>query len=159
MTTITEQLGRVLSGRYRLDVGLGTGSSAHVYAAYDTRLNRQVAVKLLHPGLARDERFLRRLRAEAQAVAALNHPHVLEVFDWGEEEDGPFLVLEYLGGGSLQDMLDAGHRLDVAQAAAVGAELVRRVKERIGVTVDVQVVDPDTIERSTGKMPRVLDHR
>ena len=50
---------------------------------------------------------------------------------------------------------DAGHE----QAAAVGAELVRRVKERIGVTVDVQVVDPDTIERSTGKMPRVLDHR
>ncbi|MHB1597358.1 MAG: Stk1 family PASTA domain-containing Ser/Thr kinase [Acidimicrobiales bacterium] len=125
MTTITEQLGRVLSGRYRLDVGLGTGSSAHVYAAYDTRLNRQVAVKLLHPGLARDERFLRRLRAEAQAVAALNHPHVLEVFDWGEEEDGPFLVLEYLGGGSLQDMLDAGHRLDAAQAAAVGAQAAR----------------------------------
>ncbi len=125
MTTITEQLGRVLSGRYRLDVGLGTGSSAHVYAAYDTRLNRQVAVKLLHPGLARDERFLRRLRSEAQAVAALNHPHVLEVFDWGEEEDGPFLVLEYLGGGSLQDMLDAGHRLDVAQAAAVGAQAAR----------------------------------
>lgn len=125
MTTITEQLGRVLVGRYRLDAGLGTGSSAHVYAAFDTRLGRQVAVKLLHPGLARDEGFLRRLRAEAQAVAALNHPNVLKVFDWGEEDDGPFLVLEYLGGGSLQDLIDSGRRLDPAQAASVGAQAAR----------------------------------
>ena len=125
MTTITEQLGRVLAGRYRLDAGLGTGSSAHVYAAFDTRLRRVVAVKLLHPGLAGDEGFLRRLRAEAQAVAALNHPNVLKVFDWGEEDDGPFLVLEYLGGGSLQDLLDAGGRLDPAQVATVGAQAAR----------------------------------
>ncbi|MCU1495458.1 MAG: protein kinase family protein with domain [Acidimicrobiaceae bacterium] len=125
MTTITEQLGRVLAGRYRLDAGLGTGTSAHVYAAFDTRLGRQVAVKLLHPGLASDERFLRRLRAEAQAVAALNHPNVLKVFDWGDEHDGPFLVLEFLGGGSLQGLLDSGSRLDPAQAAAVGAQAAR----------------------------------
>nr|MDA8290775.1 serine/threonine-protein kinase [Actinomycetota bacterium] len=125
MTTITEQLGRVLAGRYRLDAGLGTGSSAHVYAAFDTRLQRVVAVKLLHPGLAGDDRFLRRLRAEAQAVAALNHPNVLKVFDWGEEHDGPFLVLEHLGGGSLQDVLDSGARLDPAQAASVGAQAAR----------------------------------
>jgi serine/threonine-protein kinase len=125
MTTITEQLGRVLSGRYRLDVGLGTGSSAHVYAAFDTRLDRQVAVKLLHPGLARDERFVRRLQTEARAVAALNHPNVLEVYDWGEEEDGPFLVLEYLGGGSLQDIFDAGARLDVPQVVAIGVQAAR----------------------------------
>ncbi len=125
MTTITEQLGRVLSGRYRLDVGLGTGSSAHVFAAFDTRLDRQVAVKLLHPGLARDERFVRRLQTEARAVAALNHPNVLKVYDWGEEEDGPFLVLEYLGGGSLQDIFDAGERLGVSQVAAIGVQAAR----------------------------------
>ncbi|HUZ19726.1 MAG TPA: PASTA domain-containing protein [Acidimicrobiales bacterium] len=121
MTTITDQIGRVLAGRYRLDAGLGTGASAHVYAAYDTRLHRRVAVKLLHPGLNSDRAFLRRFRAEAQAVAALNHPNLVRVFDWGEEEDGPFLVLEYLAGGSLRDLLDSGARLSPAQAAAVGA--------------------------------------
>ena len=52
--------------------------------------------------------FLRRFRAEAHSAAALNHPHVLRVFDWGEDTDGPFLVLEYLGGGSLRDLLDRG---------------------------------------------------
>ncbi len=125
MSTITEQIGRVLAGRYRLDAGIGTGSSAHVYLAFDARLRRRVAVKLLHPGLAGDEAFLRQFRAEAQAVAALNHPNVLRVFDWGEEPDGPFLVLEHLGGGSLRDLLDAGARLSPAQAATVGAEAAR----------------------------------
>ncbi|MCU1490024.1 MAG: protein kinase family protein with domain [Acidimicrobiaceae bacterium] len=125
MSTITEQLGRDLAGRYRLEAGLGTGASAHVYAAFDGRLRRRVAVKLLHPGLSGDAAFLRRFSAEAQAVAALNHPNVLQVFDWGEEEDGPFLVLEYLGGGSLRDLLDQGHRLTPAQAAAVGAGVAR----------------------------------
>jgi serine/threonine-protein kinase len=125
MTTITEQLGRVLADRYRLDAGLGSGTSAHVYAAFDTRLSRRVAIKLVHPGLVDDEGFLRRLRAEARSVAALSHPNVLKVFDWGEEEDGPFLVLEYLGGGSLRALLDTGARLDYAQVAAIGLQAAR----------------------------------
>jgi len=125
MTTITDQLGRMLAGRYRLDAAIGTGASAQVFAAFDVKLGREVAVKLLHPGLAGDEAFIRRLRAEAQAVGALNHPHVLKVFDWGEEDDGAFLVLEYLAGGSLRDLLDAGRRLDPAQAASVGAQAAR----------------------------------
>ncbi len=125
MTAITEQLGRVLAGRYRLDAGIGTGTSAHVYEAFDLRLGRRVAVKVLHPGLSGDERFLRRLEAEARAVAALSHPNVLALYDWGEDDDGPFLVLEHLGGGSLQDLLDQGALLDVPQAVAVGAQAAR----------------------------------
>ncbi|HLI15429.1 MAG TPA: PASTA domain-containing protein [Acidimicrobiales bacterium] len=122
MATMTDQLGRVLAGRYRLDAGIGTGSSGHVYLAFDARLSRRVAVKVLHPWLAADGAFLRRFRAEAQAAAALSHPSVLGVYDWGEEPDGPFLVLEYLGGGSLRDLLDAGARLSPAQAAAIGRQ-------------------------------------
>lgn len=125
MGAITEQIGRELAGRYRLEAGLGTGASAHVYAAIDLRLSRRVAVKVLHPGLSGDRAFLRRFSAEAQSVAALSHPNIVQVFDWGEEEDGPFLVLEYLGGGSLRDLLDAGGRLSPAQAAAVGAGAAR----------------------------------
>ncbi len=122
MSSVTDQLGRVLAGRYRLVAPIGTGASAHVYAADDTILSRRVAVKVLHPALAGDQGFLRRFRAEAQAAASLNHPHVMRVFDWGEDRDGPFLVLEYLGGGSLRDLLDAGHLLTVSQAAALGAQ-------------------------------------
>ena len=74
--------------------------------------------------LAEDEAFLRRFRAEAQAAAALNHPNVMAVFDWGHD-DVPFLVTEYLGGGSLRTMLDQGRLLSPAQALMVGLEASR----------------------------------
>jgi serine/threonine-protein kinase len=93
-----------------------------VFLADDVRLRRRVAVKILHPALADDEAFLRRFRAEARAAAALNHPHVMAVFDWGEEADGPYLVSEYLGGGSLRAVLDRGRRLSPSQALMVGLE-------------------------------------
>ena len=108
MPVISDSIGRVLGGRYRLVAPLGAGASAHVFLAEDVTLRRRVAVKVLQPGLAKDESFLQALRAEARSVASLNHPHVLRVFDWGEDGDGPFLVLEYLQGGSLRDVLDAG---------------------------------------------------
>jgi serine/threonine-protein kinase len=125
MTRMTDQIGRVLGGRYRLLSAVGSGASAHVYLADDVRLRRRVAVKVLHPALADDGLFLRRFRAEARAAAALSHPHILAVFDWSGDEDSPYLVTEFLGGGSLRSMLDAGHRLSTAQALVVGLETVR----------------------------------
>jgi serine/threonine-protein kinase len=122
MPLISDSIGRVLGKRYRLVSALGAGASAHVFLAEDVSLQRHVAVKVLQPGLAQDEAFLKRFRAEARSVASLNHPHVLRVFDWGEDTDGPYLVLEYLGGGSLRDLLDQGSRLSQAQAARLGVE-------------------------------------
>ena len=74
------------------------------------------------PRSAADGGFLRRFRAEAQSAAALANAHVLAVHDWGEDDQGPFLVLEFLGGGSLRDMLDEGTRLSLSQAVSVGAQ-------------------------------------
>jgi eukaryotic-like serine/threonine-protein kinase len=122
MSTITESIGRVLAGRYRIESALGSGASANVFAAFDTTLQRRVAVKVLHPALAADGSFLRRFRAEAQSAAALANAHVLAVHDWGEDAQGPFLVLEFLGGGSLRDMLDEGTLLTLSQAVSVGAQ-------------------------------------
>jgi serine/threonine-protein kinase len=122
---LADQVGRVLGGRYRLVAPIGTGGSAHVYVADDTTLRRRVAVKVLQPALALDQAVLKRFRAEAQSAAALNHPNVMRVFDWGEDDEGPFLVMEFLGGGSLRDMLDSGRRLSVAQAVLVGLEAAR----------------------------------
>jgi beta-lactam-binding protein with PASTA domain/tRNA A-37 threonylcarbamoyl transferase component Bud32 len=121
---MSDQLGRVLGGRYRLVAAIGTGASAQVFLADDTTLRRRVAVKVLHPALATDEAFLRRFRAEARAAAALSHPNVMAVYDWGED-DGPYLVLEHLGGGSLRALLDRGARLSISQALVVGLEAAR----------------------------------
>ncbi len=122
MSSAVEQVGRVIGGRYRLLAVVGAGASAQVFAADDTRLDRRVAVKLLHPALAGDATFLRKFQAEARLAASLNHRNVLHVYDWGDEDGIPYLVLEYLGGGSLRTLLDTGRLLSPQQAAAIGAE-------------------------------------
>jgi len=124
MTRMSDQIGRVLAGRYRLIAPIGAGASAQVFLAEDTRLRRRVAIKVLHESYADDEAFIRRFHSEAQAAAALNHPNVLSVYDWGEE-DVPFLVTEFIGGGSLRAMLDRGRRLSISQATLVGLEASR----------------------------------
>ena len=121
---------------------IGVGASARVYLADDVQLRRRVAVKVLHPALAADGTFLRRFQAEAQAAAALNHPNVVAVYDWGRdaaEGNGeaqpldavPFLVTEYLDGGSLRAMLDSGdgsrasRLLSLSQTLLVGLQVCR----------------------------------
>ena len=122
MPSLTDSIGRVLGDRYRLVAAVGTGASAHVYLAEDVSLRRQVAIKVLHPALAGDQAFLKRFRAEARAVAALNHPNILRVYDWGEESGEPYLVLEYLAGGSLRQIYDTGTLLTPEQAVRIGIE-------------------------------------
>ena len=126
----TEEIGRVLAGRYRIIAPIGRGASAQVFLADDVRLRRRVAVKMLHDALADDAAFLRRFQAEAQAAAALNHPNVMAVYDWGQDPDGdvPFLVLEYLAGGSLRSMLDRGDTLTPSQTLLVGLEATRALE-------------------------------
>jgi serine/threonine-protein kinase len=118
----TEQAGRVLADRYRLVAAVGTGASATVFQADDVQLRRRVAIKVLHPSLAEDEQFVKGFHAEAQAAASLSHPNVLTVFDWGIDQGVPFIVSEYLGGGSLRSMLDRGRRLSPSQVLLVGLD-------------------------------------
>ena len=124
ISRLVDRVGQVLGGRYRLIAPIGTGASASVYLADDVTLRRRVAVKILHDALADDAAFLKRFHAEARAAAALNHPHIMAVYDWGQG-DVPYLVTEYLGGGSLRSMLDLGRRLTKAQALLVGVEAAR----------------------------------
>ncbi len=126
MSRMSTELGRVLGRRYRIIAPIGMGASAQVFLADDVRLRRRVAVKMLHAALADDAEFLRRFHAEAQAAAALNHPNVLSVFDWGDDDDQqPYLVSEFLAGGSLRAMLDLDRLLSPAQALRIGLEATR----------------------------------
>jgi eukaryotic-like serine/threonine-protein kinase len=110
--------GEVIGGRYRLDERIGSGAMSEVWAAYDVELERRVAVKLL--GVATDrDRFAR----EAQTVAALSHPNICRLFDHGETDARPFIVFEYLPGGTLDDRLVPGEPLADADTARVAADL------------------------------------
>ncbi len=117
--------GRILGGRYRLIASLGGGGSAAVFAAEDMVLRRRVAVKVLPPGLAADQAFLRRFQTEAQLAAALRHPNVLLVHDWGNDDGTPYLVTELLEGGSLKDLIDRGVRVTPSQALGLGIQACR----------------------------------
>ncbi|MEM9465697.1 MAG: PASTA domain-containing protein [Actinomycetota bacterium] len=150
------EVGRVLGGRYRLLVPIGAGASARVFLADDITLRRQVAVKVLHAGLAEDAQFLRRFRAEAQSAASLNSPHVLGVYDWGQD-DVPFLVTEYLGGGSVRSMLDAGHRLTPSQALLVGLEAARGLDYAHGQELVHRDVKPANLLFDDGGRLRIAD--
>src|SRR5206468_3807756 len=118
--TMSSQVGTLLSGRYRLDAQIGTGGMSTVYRAFDTVLERQVAIKLMHREIASDSDQLERFRREARAVAQLNHPHVVGVIDAGEEGDPdhptPYIVFEYVEGETLKDRIRRHGRLPVPEA-------------------------------------------
>ena len=111
---MTEELvGRAL-GRYQVAALVGRGGMAAVYRALDPVLNRAVAIKVMHSHLAADPTFVSRFRHEAQAVAALRHPNIVKVFDFGDEGDSYYMVMEYIDGPTLATLMSVG-------AAASGA--------------------------------------
>lgn len=119
--------GSVAGGRYQLRDLLGEGGMASVYLAYDSALDRQVAIKTLHTELGREQSFRERFRREAQAVAKLSHPNIVSVFDTGEDElDGalmPYIVMEYVEGQPLGSVLAA----DIQQHGAMPADKALKV--------------------------------
>ncbi|MGW0814697.1 Stk1 family PASTA domain-containing Ser/Thr kinase [Streptomyces viridiviolaceus] len=105
-TTLQDPLvGQLLDGRYRVDARIAVGGMATVYRAVDTRLDRVLALKVMHPTLAADATFVERFIREAKSVARLDHPNVVQVFDQGAEGAYVYLAMEYVAGCTLRDVL------------------------------------------------------
>ncbi len=105
---VTESLlGRVVDGRYRVQSHIADGGMASVYLALDTRLDRDVALKVLRRDLAQDEAFASRFRREARSAARLSHPNVVSVFDQGDDDGHMFLAMEYVPGQTLREVMKA----------------------------------------------------
>ena len=113
----------LIQDRYRLERPIGKGGMAEVWCARDERLQRPVAVKFLAPQFHDDPEFLVRFFSEAQSVARLNHANVVDVLDFGDFEDRPYLVMEYVGGGSLADV--TGEPLLPERASEIVGEAAR----------------------------------
>jgi tRNA A-37 threonylcarbamoyl transferase component Bud32 len=118
-------LGTLLSDRYRLEARIGSGGMSTVYRAQDTVLERPVAIKLMNREVAADSAQLERFKREARAVAQLSHPHIVTVIDYGEDENRPYIVLEYVGGETLKQRIRRCGRLPVAEAVAYAVEIAR----------------------------------
>jgi len=107
-STVADPLiGAVLDGRYRVLERLADGGMATVYLALDTRLDREVALKIMRPDLAQDPAFVARFHREARSAAQLSHPNVVAVFDQGQDAGQMFLAMEYVPGQTLREVLDA----------------------------------------------------
>jgi len=141
-------IGTLIGGRYRLDAEIGRGGMSSVYRAFDTVLERTVAIKLMHREIATDSGQLERFRREARSVAQINHPHVVTVIDAGEEPspDGehpaagtPYIVLEYVEGETLKDVIRREGPLDIPQAIAYAIEVARA----LGAAHEHQIVHRD----------------
>ena len=115
--------GRILDGRYQLGSLLGAGGMARVYVATDRVLERQVAVKVLSPSDAQDPLFVERFRREARAAARLSHPNIVAVFDSGSDADQPYLVMEYVPGQSLAQLLHRQGRLVPRRAVELAIQV------------------------------------
>ncbi len=118
--TLTDPLvDRVLDRRYAVEARIARGGMASVYLAVDRRLDRRVAVKVMHPGLADDHDFVARFNREARAAASLSHPDVVAVYDQGTDAGHAFLVMEYVPGATLRSVLRERGRLTPGEALAV----------------------------------------
>jgi eukaryotic-like serine/threonine-protein kinase len=119
-TTVKDPLvGRVLDGRYHVVSRLARGGMATVYEAVDSRLDRTVALKVMHPGLAEDEEFVSRFIREAKSAARLSHPNVVAVYDQGADDGHVFLAMEHVPGRTLRDLLREVGRLNPRQALEI----------------------------------------
>ncbi|OLT14783.1 hypothetical protein BJF80_12515 [Serinicoccus sp. CUA-874] len=110
---------RVIDGRYQVEAELARGGMATVYRARDLRLDRPVALKVMRPDLADDDSFVRRFVAEARAAARLSHPHVVGVYDQGEDGDLVFLAMELVEGPTLRDVVSDHAPLSTRRAMAL----------------------------------------
>jgi serine/threonine-protein kinase len=119
--------GALLDGRYRIRGRVARGGMATVYHATDERLERTVAIKIIHPSYARDNRFLARFTDEAKTIARLTHPNVVAVYDQGVHDGMPYLVMEYVRGRTLREILTERRRLDPAEALAVLEQMLAAV--------------------------------
>ncbi|MFN6291900.1 MAG: Stk1 family PASTA domain-containing Ser/Thr kinase [Candidatus Nanopelagicaceae bacterium] len=119
---MSDLTGEVIDGRYQLTRVVASGGMATIYAALDLRLDRQVAVKVMHPHLAQDEQFVTRFIREAKAAASLSHPNIVSVLDQGWNQGGVpcvFIVMELVEGATLRDYLHEQGALSVERALQI----------------------------------------
>ncbi|WP_442603903.1 Stk1 family PASTA domain-containing Ser/Thr kinase [Paenibacillus sp. KN14-4R] len=116
-------IGNTLGGRYEVLELIGGGGMALVYKAQDLLLNRKVAIKVLREQYIHDEEFIRRFRREAQSAASLSHPNVVSIYDVGQEEDTYYIVMEYVEGKTLNELIKEKAPLQVEEAIGIASQI------------------------------------
>jgi predicted Ser/Thr protein kinase len=154
----TQAMGpRILGGRYEVGPLLGAGGMAEVYEGHDRLLARRVAIKVLLAQYAHDPSFLTRFRREAQAAASLSHPNIVAVFDTGAEDDIWFIVMEYVAGRTLKDLVSVDGPLHPARAAEISADVASALASAHARGLVHRDVKPGNVMLATDGKVKVMD--
>lgn len=131
--------GQKISDRYQIIKSIGEGGMANVYLAYDTILDRNVAVKVLRGDLATDEKFVRRFQREALSASSLNHPNIVEVYDVGEDNGQYYIVMEYIEGKHLKELLKKRGHLTMTEVV----DIMLQITDGMGVAHNSYIIHRD----------------
>ncbi|MFG1812815.1 Stk1 family PASTA domain-containing Ser/Thr kinase [Kribbella sp. NPDC049174] len=157
-TQVSDRLvGRVLDGRYRVGARVAKGGMATVYKALDTRLDRVVALKVMHDGLGDDAQFARRFVAEARAAARLSHPNVVAVFDQGDDDGTLFLAMEYVPGRTLRDVIREQAPLSPARALDLLAPILSALSAAHDAGIVHRDIKPENVLIADNGVVKVAD--
>ena len=122
------KIGQIIKERYEIVEILGEGGMAFVYKAKDKQLKRNVAIKTLKPNYVNQEKFVDRFRREAQTAANLNHPNIVQIFDWGIEDE-PYFVMEYIEGNTLTSIISSNRTVGLNDILYIGSQVANGLKE------------------------------
>ena len=131
--------GQKISDRYEIKKLIGEGGMANVYLGYDTILERDVAIKVLRGDLADDEKFVRRFRREAQSASLLNHPNIVQIYDVGEDDGNFYIVMEYIKGQNLKDLLKKRSKLTVSEVV----DIMSQIADGLSIAHDSYIIHRD----------------
>jgi serine/threonine-protein kinase len=147
----------VFGTRYTVTERIGTGGMADVYKGMDDVLGRTVAVKVMHRQYASDPQFVQRFRQEAQAAANLASPNIVNIFDWGQQEDTYYIVMEYVRGTDLKTLLEQRGPMDSARVADYGAQVCSALGVAHGYDIIHRDIKPQNLILTPDGVVKVTD--
>ncbi|HJV44151.1 MAG TPA: Stk1 family PASTA domain-containing Ser/Thr kinase [Bacillota bacterium] len=150
-------IGKRLGGRYEVEQRIGGGGMAVVYKAHDNLLNRTVALKVLRSQFGHDDDFINRFRREAQAAASLSHPNVVNVYDVGEEDDIQYIVMEYVEGSTLKELITRSGVLELDQAVNIAVQICDALEHAHHNHIIHRDIKPHNILIGKGERVKVTD--
>ena len=137
--------GRTLSNRYLIGERVGIGGMAEVYQGQDSVLGRTVAVKIMLPQYAEDSTFVARFKQEAAAAANLQSPYIVNVYDWGQDSDTSFIVMEFVRGSDLKTAIQQRGPINQRKVAEIGSQVCQALSVAHGLDIIHRDIKPQNI--------------
>jgi len=150
------KIGQVIKDRYKVVGLLGEGGMAYVYKAKDMQLERMVAIKTLKPNYVEQTTFVERFKREAQTAANLNHPNIVQIFDWGIEEE-PYFVMEYIEGNTLTSIISSKKTISLSDVLFIGAQVANGLQAAHTQGLVHRDIKPGNIMITPGGKVKVTD--